>query len=95
MEINHGDRAFYGPKIDIKLIDALGRTHQCGTVKLDFQLLIRFNLMYKTEQQVTKEDNGKQRKKKIKIKKMKKRKKKKKKKNQEKKKNKLMNMESH
>ena len=44
-KINPGDGAFYGPKIDIKLFDALGRTHQCGTVQLDFQLPIRLNLM--------------------------------------------------
>jgi threonyl-tRNA synthetase len=46
---NHGDGAFYGPKIDIKVMDALRRQHQCGTVQLDFQLPIRFNLQYKTE----------------------------------------------
>ena len=56
-KINPGDGAFYGPKIDIKLFDALGRTHQCGTVQLDFQLPIRFNLMYKTEEIVTKDEN--------------------------------------
>ena len=55
--LNPGDGAFYGPKIDIKLFDALGRTHQCGTVQLDFQLPIRFNLMYKTEEMVTKDEN--------------------------------------
>ena len=55
-KINPGDGAFYGPKIDIKLFDALGRTHQCGTVQLDFQLPIRFNLMYKTEENVTKDE---------------------------------------
>ena len=58
-KINPGDGAFYGPKIDIKLFDALGRAHQCGTVQLDFQLPIRFNLMYKTEEQVKKEDKEK------------------------------------
>jgi threonyl-tRNA synthetase len=58
-KINPGDGAFYGPKIDIKLFDALGRAHQCGTVQLDFQLPIRFNLMYKTEEQVKKEDQTK------------------------------------
>ena len=47
-EINEGDGAFYGPKIDIKVYDALKRAHQCGTVQLDFQLPIRFNLQYKT-----------------------------------------------
>lgn len=59
MEIKSWRWSFYGPKIDIKLFDALGRTHQCGTVQLDFQLPIRFNLMYKTEEQVTKEDKDK------------------------------------
>ena len=37
--------AFYGPKIDIKVFDALERIHQCATVQLDFQLPIRFNLV--------------------------------------------------
>jgi threonyl-tRNA synthetase len=46
---NPGDGAFYGPKIDIKVFDALKRPHQCGTVQLDFQLPIRFDLKYKTE----------------------------------------------
>lgn len=46
--INEGDGAFYGPKIDIQLVDALERKHQCGTVQLDFQLPIRFNLQYRT-----------------------------------------------
>ena len=59
-KINPGDGAFYGPKIDIKLFDALGRTHQCGTVQLDFQLPIRFNLSYKTEELVIKEDKNKE-----------------------------------
>ena len=58
-KINPGDGAFYGPKIDIKLFDALGRSHQCGTVQLDFQLPIRFNLMYRTEEQVKKEEDEK------------------------------------
>ena len=48
-KVNPGDGAFYGPKIDIKVYDALKRPHQCGTVQLDFQLPIRFNLQYKTE----------------------------------------------
>jgi len=47
-KFNTGDGAFYGPKIDIKVFDALKRAHQCGTVQLDFQLPIRFNLQYKT-----------------------------------------------
>ena len=46
--INHGDGAFYGPKIDIRLTDAFGRKHQCGTIQLHFQLPLRFNLQYKT-----------------------------------------------
>mmetsp|Transcript_18996 Transcript_18996/g.29132 ORF Transcript_18996/g.29132 Transcript_18996/m.29132 type:complete len:884 (+) Transcript_18996:485-3136(+) len=49
-EINAGDGAFYGPKIDIKVFDALKRPHQCGTIQLDFQLPIRFNLSYKTSE---------------------------------------------
>lgn len=47
-KINPGDGAFYGPKIDIKVFDALDRVHQCATVQLDFQLPIRFNLEYKS-----------------------------------------------
>lgn len=46
--INPGDGAFYGPKIDIKVFDALERVHQCATVQLDFQLPIRFQLEYKS-----------------------------------------------
>ncbi|ONI39678.1 threonine--tRNA ligase, partial [Candidatus Epulonipiscium fishelsonii] len=45
-KINEGDGAFYGPKIDIKLEDSLGRTWQCGTIQLDFQLPDRFDLEY-------------------------------------------------
>lgn len=41
-----GDGAFYGPKIDVRLVDALGRPHQCGTVQLDFNLPVRFDLQY-------------------------------------------------
>mmetsp|Transcript_85806 Transcript_85806/g.156347 ORF Transcript_85806/g.156347 Transcript_85806/m.156347 type:complete len:919 (+) Transcript_85806:100-2856(+) len=47
--LNPGDGAFYGPKIDIRLTDAMRRRHQCGTIQLDFQLPIRFNLQYRTE----------------------------------------------
>jgi threonyl-tRNA synthetase len=43
-ELNPGDGAFYGPKIDIKVFDALKRRHQCATLQLDFQLPVRFNL---------------------------------------------------
>uniref|UniRef100_A0A2K6RYZ1 threonine--tRNA ligase n=1 Tax=Saimiri boliviensis boliviensis TaxID=39432 RepID=A0A2K6RYZ1_SAIBB len=45
--LNPGDGAFYGPKIDVHLHDALGRPHQCGTIQLDFQLPLRFDLQYK------------------------------------------------
>ena len=44
--INPGDGAFYGPKIDIQLRDTLGRKHQCGTIQLDFNLPLRFDLQY-------------------------------------------------
>ncbi|XP_007463573.1 PREDICTED: threonine--tRNA ligase, mitochondrial isoform X3 [Lipotes vexillifer] len=46
-DLNPGDGAFYGPKIDVHLHDALGRPHQCGTIQLDFQLPLRFDLQYK------------------------------------------------
>ena len=45
-EINEGDGAFYGPKIDFHLEDCLGRTWQCGTIQLDFQMPERFDLTY-------------------------------------------------
>ncbi|XP_037054741.1 threonine--tRNA ligase 2, cytoplasmic isoform X2 [Peromyscus leucopus] len=45
-KMNPGDGAFYGPKIDIQIKDAIGRYHQCATIQLDFQLPIRFNLTY-------------------------------------------------
>ena len=44
--INEGDGAFYGPKIDFHLVDAIGRTWQCGTIQLDFQMPQRFELEY-------------------------------------------------
>ncbi len=44
--INEGDGAFYGPKIDFHLEDSIGRTWQCGTIQLDFQLPLRFELEY-------------------------------------------------
>lgn len=44
--VNAGDGAFYGPKIDIKVFDAMERIHQCATVQLDFQLPIRFDLTF-------------------------------------------------
>lgn len=45
-KINEGDGAFYGPKIDFHLEDAIGRTWQCGTIQLDFQMPERFDLSY-------------------------------------------------
>src|SRR5690606_33911605 len=45
-EINEGDGAFYGPKIDFHLEDSLGRTWQCGTIQLDFQMPERYDLSY-------------------------------------------------
>lgn len=45
-EINDGDGAFYGPKIDFHLRDSIGRTWQCGTIQLDFQLPQNFDLSY-------------------------------------------------
>ncbi|MBR2052692.1 MAG: threonine--tRNA ligase [Clostridia bacterium] len=48
-KINAGDGAFYGPKIDIKIQDAIGRSWQCGTIQLDMQLPGRFNLEYVDE----------------------------------------------
>jgi len=44
--VNEGDGAFYGPKIDFDVVDALGRTWQCATIQLDFQLPRRFELTY-------------------------------------------------
>ncbi|WP_019238652.1 MULTISPECIES: threonine--tRNA ligase [Enorma] len=44
--VNEGDGAFYGPKIDFHLEDSLGRTWQCGTVQLDFQMPLNFDLEY-------------------------------------------------
>jgi len=45
-EVNEKDGAFYGPKIDIKLTDSQGRSHQCATIQLDFQLPNNFDLKY-------------------------------------------------
>ncbi len=47
-ELNEGDGAFYGPKIDIKLKDAIGRTWQCSTIQVDFNFPARFGLTYRT-----------------------------------------------
>lgn len=48
--INEGDGAFYGPKIDIQVADAIGRYHQLGTIQLDFQLPDRFDLKFQNSQ---------------------------------------------
>ena len=47
--VNEGDGAFYGPKIDFHLVDCIGRTWQCGTIQLDFQMPQRFDLEYTAE----------------------------------------------
>lgn len=47
-KLNEGGGSFYGPKIDITVNDSLGRSHQCGTIQLDFNLPERFDLKYKT-----------------------------------------------
>lgn len=49
-EIDEGGGAFYGPKIDIKITDAIGREWQCGTIQLDFNLPMRFELEYNGEE---------------------------------------------
>ena len=54
-QINEGDGAFYGPKIDFHLTDCLGRTWQCGTIQLDFLMPERFDITYVGE------DGGKHR----------------------------------
>lgn len=54
-EINEGDGAFYGPKIDIKVKDSLARTWQCSTIQVDFNLPERFDISYRTS------DNGQER----------------------------------
>lgn len=53
-ELNEGDGAFYGPKIDITMSDALKRDHQCATIQLDFQLPQNFQLEYQTSEQAGK-----------------------------------------
>lgn len=45
-QVNEGDGAFYGPKIDFHIKDALGRSHQCATLQLDFQMPEKFDLTY-------------------------------------------------
>lgn len=48
-KLNKGDGAFYGPKIDVHIRDAIGRSHQCATIQLDFNLPTRFGLEYSTD----------------------------------------------
>ncbi|ETO28211.1 threonyl-tRNA synthetase [Reticulomyxa filosa] len=48
-KISPGEGAFYGPKVDVNVLDSLSRQHQCATIQLDFQLPIRFDLQFKTE----------------------------------------------
>ncbi|THG93331.1 hypothetical protein EW026_g7876 [Hermanssonia centrifuga] len=55
-EINPGDGAFYGPKIDITIRDALRRSFQCATIQLDFQLPERFNLKYRSAEESQNQD---------------------------------------
>ncbi len=54
-EVNEGDGAFYGPKIDLQMKDALGREWQCGTIQLDFQLPHNFELTYQDSDGLQKE----------------------------------------
>jgi len=53
-QLNPGDGAFYGPKIDFHLQDSIGRTHQCGTVQLDFSMPERFGLTYTSSEDTEK-----------------------------------------
>ena len=59
-ELNEGDGAFYGPKIDITISDALKRDHQCATIQLDFQLPQNFQLEYMTGEHSGKIESGSQ-----------------------------------
>jgi threonyl-tRNA synthetase len=56
--LNPGDGAFYGPKIDIKVLDCYKRKHQLGTIQLDFNLPQRFNLQYKEKDAETENDDN-------------------------------------
>ncbi|KAK3384789.1 hypothetical protein B0H63DRAFT_471587 [Podospora didyma] len=58
-EFNHGDGAFYGPKIDVAVLDCLNRQWQCATIQLDFQQPINFSLEYQTAEGVPKEQQHK------------------------------------
>ena len=57
-ELNPGDGAFYGPKIDITISDALRREYQCATIQLDFQLPNQFELEYMTSESATAKPKG-------------------------------------
>jgi threonyl-tRNA synthetase len=54
--LNPGDGAFYGPKVDITIRDALRRSFQCATIQLDFQLPERFNLKYRSGEETVNPD---------------------------------------
>ncbi|KAK1753507.1 hypothetical protein QBC47DRAFT_386607 [Echria macrotheca] len=58
-ELNEGDGAFYGPKIDIAVLDCLNRPWQCATIQLDFQQPINFSLEYQTAENVQKSEDTK------------------------------------
>ena len=58
-ELNEGDGAFYGPKVDIEISDALNRDHQCATIQLDFQLPQNFQLEYMTAEDTSKSQGEK------------------------------------
>lgn len=57
-ELNPGDGAFYGPKIDVTIKDALHRSFQCATIQLDFQLPERFSLKYRSAEEGVVESGG-------------------------------------
>jgi threonyl-tRNA synthetase len=57
-ELNPGDGAFYGPKIDVTISDALRREYQCATIQLDFQLPQQFNLEYRTQDEAVARPEG-------------------------------------
>jgi len=57
-DLNPGDGAFYGPKIDITIRDALRRSFQCATIQLDFQLPERFNLKYRAAEDMANPDKS-------------------------------------
>jgi threonyl-tRNA synthetase len=57
-KLNKGDGAFYGPKIDVKVTDVYNRKHQLGTIQLDFNLPIRFNLQYKDKEGETEKNTN-------------------------------------